>query len=113
MSEIKRVTETSIIGILRSPLNYEWTIHGLGFLRLYLSSVQRLHVWNHLLATPSATPIHDHPWNFESQIVFGRLINRRYMAVPDLGSYRIKIGTEEIRESQSYQRQALICCAGG
>jgi hypothetical protein len=56
----------------------QWTLQGLGMFRLYLSETDRLHVWNEEFSFPGASTIHDHPWDFDSLIIAGRLWNRLY-----------------------------------
>ena len=66
------LTQQLVRSILQNPHGFEWSIQGLGMLRLYLSREVRLHV-------PNVSEIHDHPWGFTSEVVFGRLINYRYV----------------------------------
>lgn len=46
----------------------------------YLDSERRyrLNVWDNRLAVPNVSLIHDHPWNFTSWILNGKLINERF-----------------------------------
>jgi hypothetical protein len=79
--------------ILSNPLQYDWSIQGLGMLRTYLDpeGVDRLHIWdistaktfNENGAIPST--IHDHPWDFTSVIYSGRMGNLRFQEVTDGG----------------------------
>jgi hypothetical protein len=62
-----------ILEILTNPLGRSWTVQGLGMMRTYLSETQRLHIWHSALQIPNATRIHDHPWNFTSEILFGEI----------------------------------------
>lgn len=66
--------------VLHNPLNREWSVQGLGMLRTYLDSehVFRLHIWDSQFRIPDVSPIHDHPWDMESIVVFGRLHQFRY-----------------------------------
>lgn len=64
----------------------EWSVQGLGMLRLYLSrnKTVRLHVWDRSLLVVGAAPAHTHPWDFSSLVVAGRMRNQRYDVVaPD------------------------------
>lgn len=70
--------ESYVEYLLRNASNFEWTVHGLGFLRLYVSNEQRVHVWNKSLMTPNVTQVHDHPWHFNSLIVRGYLRNHLF-----------------------------------
>lgn len=68
--------------VLLRAEHHEWTLQGLGMLRLYLGDGRlRLHVWDATHAEPNASRIHDHPWDFESIILAGRLTNVRYVQV--------------------------------
>jgi hypothetical protein len=50
-------------------------------LRLYLTKEIRLHIWDSRFRVANVSTIHDHPWDFESFIVYGRLTNYRYKKV--------------------------------
>lgn len=79
----------------------EWSIQGLGMLRLYLDpeGVRRLHIWDPAQATNEVSTIHDHPWDFTSDIVSGNIINAKYLPDPYDGRY--------------YWGAALRCGVGG
>jgi hypothetical protein len=65
--------------ILENATKFEWSLQGLGMLRLYLPGDARLHVWNHDFAFPDASPHHDHlQWGLTSTIISGELTNYRY-----------------------------------
>lgn len=68
--------------ILKSPQQWEWTLQGFGMLRTYLTLGMRLHVWDHGYRTKDVTDVHDHPWNFESLVVSGKIVNTRYRVHP-------------------------------
>lgn len=68
--------------VLRNWINYRWSLQGFGMLRTYLSKELRLHVWDSRFAVKDVSTIHDHPWNFESRIIAGRLVNTRYRVEP-------------------------------
>lgn len=88
--------------ILRNPLDFEWSVSGLGKLRLYLDPRRefRLHVWDRRLRGAGVSTIHDHPWDFESTIVAGELVNQRYyLANPARGV--------------NYKFQKILCGVGG
>lgn len=71
-------------------------VHGNGFIQLDLDDRRRLHIWGHR-AIPKqkvASPIHDHIFGFESEIVVGRLLNVNYDFIPwndddESGPYRV------------------------
>lgn len=64
--------------ILRNSAAFRWELQGFGMLRCYLPGDLRLQVWDNTYAVPGVTTIHDHPWNFESLIVAGELLNERF-----------------------------------
>jgi hypothetical protein len=55
-------------------------IHGNGFLQLDLEDGQRLHIWGHpdLPRQKVDTGIHNHRFNFRSEVIIGRIINAIY-----------------------------------
>lgn len=70
---------------------FEWSIQGFGFMRTYLDDdeIHRLHIWTNEYRVKNVSDIHDHPWDFESKIIAGVLINNRYKVTPDkFGSYK-------------------------
>lgn len=72
------ITKLLVKKILEQAHNYEWSIQGFGMFRLYLSDEVRLHIWDSTYKVPNCTLIHDHPWNFYSEIIAGVLYNTRY-----------------------------------
>lgn len=80
------VTKLLVKKILEHPRDYEWSFQGLGMLRCYLSREVRLHVWDPRLAVSNVSIIHTHPWNFESHVVAGRLIDTVYTETPLLAN---------------------------
>jgi len=69
------ISKLLVQAILEKPLGRAWSLQGLGMLRLYLSNEVRLHVWDERYAFPGASPLHTHPWNFQSRIIAGHLTN--------------------------------------
>lgn len=69
-------TQLLVARILERALNYQWSYQGLGMLRLYLSKDVRVHIWCPRLAVKNVSTIHDHPWDFDSEIVCGWIVNR-------------------------------------
>lgn len=65
--------------LLENPYNFEWSVQGLGMLRLYLNKRDRLSIWHNAGRLKDATPIHDHYWGFQSWIFCGELRNTRYV----------------------------------
>lgn len=68
----------NVKAILRHPLSFEWSLQGFGMLRLYLDERVRLHVWCRELAWAKSSVIHDHPWDFDSAVISGGLVNVTY-----------------------------------
>ena len=64
--------------VLRRSDARDWSVQGFGMLRTYLSRRLRLHVWDPRYRVPNVTEIHDHPWHFESTVLFGRMRNVIY-----------------------------------
>lgn len=60
----------------RPPI--EWSLQGFGMLRAYLPDGCRLHVWDERYVTPGVSGIHTHPWDFESYVVAGQLVQHRF-----------------------------------
>lgn len=84
-------TKLLIEKILRRSDAYDWSIQGLGMLRLYLSPALRLHVWDQRYRITNVSPIHDHPWAFESEVVAGAVRQVRYIPglSRDLGGFTL------------------------
>lgn len=91
--------------VLEAAHVYKWQLQGLGMLRLYLSKAVRLHVWHSGFATPEASTIHTHPWDFESSVIAGELENIRYKE----WSARDRISDGTTKEFYS----ALLHCGPG
>jgi hypothetical protein len=87
--------------LLNTRDRIEWSIQGLGMLRCYLSQDRsiRLHIWDDRYKTDKVSPLHDHPWDFESVIVSGALINAKYIKTYGVG--------------QDYQHTRIVCGPGG
>jgi hypothetical protein len=61
----------------------DWSVQGMGLLRLYIRKLGRLHIWDDALRYPNVSMIHTHSWDLVSTIVAGSLTNIRYVeAVP-------------------------------
>lgn len=72
-------TKLLVKKILEKAENFKWSIQGLGMLRLYLADDLRLHVWDNRYRVVNVSPIHDHPWDFESTVVAGAVRQVRYI----------------------------------
>jgi hypothetical protein len=58
-------------------------VHGNGFIQLDVNPQQRLHFWGHpyIPRAKPMTPIHDHVFPFQSDILFGNIVNLNYKEV--------------------------------
>lgn len=84
--------------ILRNHENHDWTIQGLGMLRVYLSDELRLHIWHSHAQVPEASVIHTHPWDFCSNVIAG--------CVTDVHFKERNVG-------RPYHKQLIRCGEGG
>lgn len=78
---MRDATESRVRAILADPYGHEWSVQGFGMLRTWLDpeGVERLHIWDaENAANDGVSTLHNHPWDFESRIVSGRLVNQRY-----------------------------------
>lgn len=99
-----------VLGVLRNHARYEWTLQGFGMLRTYLTKELRLHVWNSSFAVPRVTTTHDHPWNFESLVIVGRITNSRYRQWPCTHTPE-QVDALKIR--RPFIRARIVCGTGG
>lgn len=72
-----------IENILTRPHGFDWSVQGLGMMRMYLSQAVRLHIWDGALRVPGVSAIHSHPWDLQSRIVAGRYKQHRYQLLAD------------------------------
>lgn len=91
-------TQLLVRRLLEQAEHLEWSIQGMGMLRHYLSREVRLHIWDSRFRVPNVSTIHDHPWDFESEIVCGSLVNRFYY---------------EIGGEPTHTRSKIRCGVGG
>lgn len=86
--------------ILQNPLDMDWSIQGLGMLRLYLDGdkIQRLHIWCPSHAVENVSTMHTHPWSFSSLIVAGEINQVRYI---------------DRKEGRKVHRQIIQCGENG
>lgn len=72
--------------LLKNRMNLpadDWTMQGIGFLRLRIDDSTRLHIWDSRLRQPGVSDIHDHTqWAFTSYVISGSIINVRYTIDP-------------------------------
>lgn len=70
-----------------------WSVQGMGMLRLYISDIGRLHIWDSRLRYPGVSMIHNHSWDMSSTVISGEIANTRYEYVEGYGKayYRKRI----------------------
>lgn len=81
--------------MLDNPNQFQWSVQGLGMLRAYINERLRLHIWSPSDAVENVSVIHDHPWHFTSQILWGSVKNILYSIVEGEATHhevRIKCG---------------------
>jgi hypothetical protein len=94
--------------ILEKAPWYPWSWQGFGMLRLYISDELRLHVWDPENATPEVSTIHNHPWDFESEVIVGSIVNykfEQYLVDPSASSPQ-PLG-------RLFRRATILCSPGG
>lgn len=107
-----RFTRPLVRDVLRTWERREWSLQGLGMLRTHLSREVRLHVWDRRFAVPDATAIHDHPWDLESLVASGGILNTRYTVLPCRGAPSPPIMTNQgVREP--FVKARIVCGRGG
>lgn len=92
------VAKSLIKKILEHPLEHEWSIQGLGMLRLYLDERMRLHIWDDRYEVPNVSKMHTHPWDFESLVIAGFVRNQLFIEVPG---------------EPTHFKQSIFCGEGG
>jgi hypothetical protein len=100
------MTRSMVLGILTKPDRHEWTLQGFGMLRCYLSNSLRLHVWDGRHRVPNVTDVHDHPWNFVSLVVSGRIVDTRYKVFP---CSHTEEQVERQRLRQPFLKSTIVC----
>lgn len=104
------LTKAMVLTILRHAEDYPWRMQEIGLMGLRLDDQRqyRLHVWDPTSQAADA-PIHDHPYDFRSQIVVGELTNIRYEDEPGGDEYvrfRYRPGHEDERLSDTVRLSA-------
>jgi hypothetical protein len=100
IAAIKNVLSETI----HDPSKHDWSLQGFGMFRLYISKEVRLHVWDMRFAW-NTTTIHTHPWNFQSKILSGVIIDRTFVELDN--------GWGPHEKYYPYQKQQIICGPGG
>lgn len=93
--------------MLERPRNHAWSVQGLGMMRLYLDPGKRwrLHVWSGAARVERVSSLHDHPWDFRSMILSGRIVNVRYRPVNSLSDFG--------PGAADWDHQRIVCGPGG
>jgi len=78
-------TKETVKFILQNANRFEWSLQGLGMLRLYLSKELRLHIWDDRYKVPNVSEVHSHPWTFRSTIIAGVMYEYRYTPNSQIG----------------------------
>lgn len=74
--------------LLERANDHQWSLQGMGMLRLHLPGDCRLHIWDKRYRVPGVSMIHDHlQWGLKSTIISGSLLNRKYVETPDGDPY--------------------------
>ncbi|HZT64337.1 MAG TPA: hypothetical protein VFA11_00970 [Acidimicrobiales bacterium] len=99
-----------VLTILRHAEDFPWRMHDIGLMALRLDEQRqyRLHVWDPTLSV-GEPPIHDHPYDFTSEIVAGELTNTLYhedRAGEDYVRFRYPPGAEDLRRSDTVRLSA-------
>lgn len=78
--------------ILSNASAYEWSLQGMGMLRLHLPDNYRLHVWDSRFRVRGVSMIHDHlQWGLHSTIIAGHLRNRQYVEADHGAPYEFAV----------------------
>lgn len=93
--------------VLSNAQRYEWTLHGLGMLRFYLTPDLRLHVWDSRYRVKNVSGVHTHPWDLDSTVLCGRVQQHRFKREPDLNA-----DTGDQR-SRNFDEHTILCADGG
>jgi hypothetical protein len=113
----------SVRNLLDHPYHKEWSIQGFGMLRTYLDDdhIKRLHIWDPDSAVADVSTIHDHPWDFTSEIISGGMGNVLYLPDEYDGSpcfsAKIRCGVggglvEEPRQLKLWRKSSIYYPAG-
>lgn len=101
----RTVIRATVRRVLESSYAAEWSVQGLGMLRLYLTPEVRLHIWHQRFRVPGVSAIHDHPWDFRSYIASGVVRQYRYVEGPGHGASGQPL--------LPFMRQTIRCGPGG
>lgn len=105
---------TAVRFLLENAAKFEWSLQGLGMLRLYLPDDTRLHVWDTRHAYPGASPIHDHQqWSLHSTVISGCIRNIRYIKNSNgepfhFAKFKAGYGTQRLSQPETIHLLACI-----
>jgi hypothetical protein len=82
------LSKALVLAILQHAEDFPWRMQDIGLLGLRLDDQRehRLHLWDPTFSVWEP-PIHDHPYDFTSQIIVGELTNARYEEDPSGDEY--------------------------
>jgi len=107
---VAQFNKALVFQILAHAEAYPWRMQEIGLLALRLTESReyRLHVWDpsRLVGEP---PVHDHPFDFVSQIVAGEMTNTRYVEDPSgiaYSRFRYSPGNEDARRTDTVRLSA-------
>lgn len=99
----KKVVKGLLEGFIKT-YNHNWSLQGLGMLRLNITRELRLHIWDSRFKTPGVSTIHTHPWDLTSCILAGTLIQNRFVASEDFEQL-----SNSVFDFKLYNRIKLKC----
>lgn len=108
--DLERWVRPLVRSILENWTRHSWSLQGFGMLRTYVSRELRLHVWDRRFAVSGVSTIHDHPWNFESSVVVGRIVNTRYRVHP---CTHTDAQVDALRLRSPFVKMRIVCGPGG
>jgi hypothetical protein len=95
-------TRLLVENILRRPQGFDWSVQGLGMMRLYLSEAVRLHIWDSSLRVPGVSAIHSHPWDLGVAIRCGADAG----PVEDIQQFELSEGVMEVYAGSAVYSQS-------
>ena len=114
----RTLEQTLVRNILERAADHPWRVQDTGVLAMWLDDQReyRLHVWDPDGAIGDP-PLHDHPVDFTSTVIVGKIINTRYVEDPSGPEYvreRYAPGNEHDRRADAVRLvgSATALCAG-
>lgn len=78
------------------------TIHPNGFIQLKLTGGRRMHFWHPEIPRQKVgSPIHDHIFDMESEILLGKLFHREVFTQPDEQGYYVVWAAVPVRDTET------------